>query len=292
MDDDKYFPLVRTRTFFSQLYRYSVYSFEEPKMRLEKGMLIISIDVDVGARKLAIINGGKNDANVSGRFSEYSVGAIEEWAVPLFVNLFNSFEIPVTFAFRGQLTEVCDSNLELLKSCEKHDIGAHGYSHKKFKNLSHDEAENELKLISHGMKRFGIIPRSFVFPRNSIAHLDLLERYGYKCYRGDDLGLCIEKKGQLWNIRPSCSINATTNPRFLKMTLDLCIAKRLPLHVWFHPWNWCVPSGFGKTRESMQRSIYRFFLSLLKYAKQKEKKGVLSVETMLSAAEKAEELNQ
>jgi len=290
---DKYVPLARIRKFLSQLYRFSVYSFEEPKIQLKNGMFIISVDVDVGSKELAIINGGNNDANVSSRFTEYSVGEIEERALPLFVDLFNRFEIPVTFALRGQLTEVRDSILELLlKSSVKHDIGAHGYYHKNFKNLSHDEAENELKLISDGMKKFGIIPRSFVFPRNNVAHLDLLEKYGYKCYRGDDLGLGMEKRGQLCNIRPSYLIDPSTNFKLLKMTINLCIAKRLPFHVWFHSWNWAVHSGFGKTRESMRRSTNRFFLPLLEYAKQKEKSGALSLETMLSAVEKVEELSQ
>jgi hypothetical protein len=288
---NKYVPLMPICKSLSQLYRFSVYFLEKPKMQLKNGMFIISVDVDVGSKELAIINGGNNDANVSSRFSEYSVGEIEEWALPLFVDLFNRFEIPVTFALRGQLTEVCDSILELLlKSSVKHDIGAHGYYHKNFKNLSNDEAENELKLISDGMKGFGIIPRSFVFPRNNVAHLDLLERYGYKCYRGADLGLGIEKKGQLCNIRPSYPIDLSTSFKFLKMTLNLCIARKQSLHVWFHLWNWSCHSGCVRTKESMQRSIYRFFSPLFEYVKQKEKSGVLSLETMLSAAEKVEEL--
>jgi len=170
-------------------------------------MFIISVDVDVGDKELGVINDGKNDANVSSSTSEYLVGAIEERVLPLIVDLFDDFEIPVTFAIRGQLTEVDDSILDLiLHSTVKHDIGAHGYYHRQFVNLSRTEAENELKMISVGMKNFGILPRSFVFPRNSVAHLELLEKYGYECYRGYDLRMCIEKKGQLYNITQACSL--------------------------------------------------------------------------------------
>jgi hypothetical protein len=35
-------------SFFSQLYHFLAYSIKKPKMQLEKGMFIISIDVDVG----------------------------------------------------------------------------------------------------------------------------------------------------------------------------------------------------------------------------------------------------
>jgi len=258
-------------------------------MQLENGMFIISIDVDVGSRELGVINRGENDANVNDRISEYRVGEIEELALPLFVDLFNYFETPVTFAIRGQLTEVDDSILKSLLNCSvKHDIGAHGYYHKRFKNLSHNEAENELNMISVGMKKFGITPRSFVFPRNSVAHLDLLEKYGYKCYRsyGDFMRDCmyIEKQGQLYDIHPSLYIDQGTSFTVLKKILDISTAKELPFHVWFHLWN------FGETKESMQRSINNVFFPVLKYAKKKEKSSLLTFETMLSATEKVEKL--
>jgi peptidoglycan/xylan/chitin deacetylase (PgdA/CDA1 family) len=261
------------------------YSIEKPKMQLEKGMFIISIDVDVGSRQLGIINRGKNDANVNDCISEYQVGELEETVLPLFVETFNDFEIPVTFAIRGQLTEVNDSIIGLLlKSPVKHDIGAHGYYHREFTNLSRNEAENELNMISTGMKKLGIVPRSFVFPKNSVAHLDLLEKYGYKCYRsyGDFKNdrMCIEKQGQLYNIHPSLYIDQGTRFTFLKKILDISIAKKLPFHVWFHLWN------FGETEEAIRRTINKVLAPSFKYAKKKENSGMLTFETMLSATEK------
>lgn len=274
-------------SFFSQLYHFLAYSIKKPKMQLEKGMLIFSIDVDVGSRELGVINRGKNDTNVNKRISEYRVGKIEEAALPSFVETFNDFEIPVTFAIRGQLTEVNDSILKLLlKSSVKHDIGAHGYYHREFKNLSRNEAEKELNMISAGMKKFGIVPRSFVFPVNSVSHLNLLEKYGYKCYRGygDFMNDCmyIEKCGELYNIHPSLYIDQHTSFTFLKKILDISIKKKLPFHVWFHLWN------FGETKESIQRTINNLFIPMFKYAAQKEKSRMLTLETMLSATEKVE----
>lgn len=269
----------------SQTYRYFAYLFKRPKMLLENGMFIISVDVDVGNKELGVINEGKNDVNVSGSTSEYLVGEIEERALPLFVNLFNDFEISVTFAVRGQLTEVSHAVLDLvLHSNVKHDIGAHGYYHKQFINLTHNEAENELEMISVGMKKFGITPRSFVFPRNRVAHLDLLEKHGYKCYRGHDYCMHIEKKGCLYNIHPSLFLGQRISSIFPKKILDISIAKKLPFHIWFHPWN------FGETEESIQRSINKVFIPLLRYAKKKERNGVLTFETMLSTAQKVERM--
>jgi len=258
-------------------------------MQLESGVFIISIDVDVGSRELGVINRGRNDENVHGHFSEYRVGEIEELALPLFVEMFNDFEIPVTFAVRGQLTAVNDSILELLlKSSIKHDIGAHGYYHKKFTKISRNEAENELNMISAGMKKFGIVPRSFVFPRGSVAHLNLLERYGYKCYRGygDLMNDCmyIEKQGQIYNVHPSLYLDQGTRPIFLRNILDISISRKLPFHVWFHLWN------FGETKEAMQKFVKKVFFPFFSYAKRKERSGAVSFETMVSAAEKVEKL--
>ena len=269
----------------SQLYRFLVYSIRRSKMQLRNGMLIISIDLDVGSKELGIINKGKNDANISRYSSEYLIGEIEEQALPLFVDLFNHFEIPVTFAIRGQLVEVHDSVLEiLLKSPVKHDIGAHGYYHKEIKNLSNNEAENELRMILVGMKKVGIIPRSFVFPRNCVAHLELLEKYGYKCYRGYERCMCIEKKGRLYNVHPSLCLGQSTSPRIVKRILDVCIAKKLPFHVWFHLWN------FGKTTESTQKNINKQLFPILEYARRKVRSGTLTFETMCSATEKIDKV--
>ena len=276
-------------SFLSQLYHYLAYKVKKPKMQLENGMFIISIDIDVGSKELGVINKGENDTNVNKYISEYSIGEIEEQALPLFIDLFDSFKIPVTFAMRGQLTEVDDSILKLLrKSSIKHDIGAHGYYHRHFKKLSHNEAENELNMISVSMKKLGIIPRSFVFPNNSVAHLNLLEKYGYKCYRsyGDFMKDCmyIEKWGQLYDVHPSLYLNHSINTIFPKKIVDIAVTKKLPFHIWFHLWN------FGESSKSIQKNIRRMLLPLLSYAKRKEKSGELTFETMLSAAEVVETL--
>jgi peptidoglycan/xylan/chitin deacetylase (PgdA/CDA1 family) len=253
-------------------------------MRFENGMFIVSVDVDVGCKLVGEINKGKNDINVHDHLSESVVGEIEELALPLFIRFFDDLEIPVTFALRGQLTEVKRAPILelLLQSSVEHDIGSHGYYHTSFANLSKARADMELGMISVGMKALGITPRSFVFPRNHVAHLCLLEKHGYKCYRdngGSTLdGMYVERRGQLYDIHPSFYLGQSVNPIFLNKIVDIAIKKKLPFHVWFHPWN------FGETRESIERSISRVFVPLFMYAKEKQKKGLLTFETMLSAA--------
>jgi len=138
------------------------------------------------------------------------------------------------------------------------------------------------------MKEHGVIPRTFIFPRNCIAHLDLLEKYKYTCYRGygDFVKDCmyIEKQGRLFNVHPSLYLDRSIGYMFLKKILDLAIAKKLPFHIWFHLWN------FGETKGSINRTINRVFSPLLKYVKKKQKSGLLDVETMLSATGRVEQM--
>ncbi|MCJ7561332.1 polysaccharide deacetylase family protein [Candidatus Bathyarchaeota archaeon] len=280
----------REFVYLSQIYHLLRFKLEKPKMQLENGILIISIDIDVGKAELGELNKGKNDANVNFHLSEYDIGKIEETALPLFLQTFNRFGIPVTFAIRGQLTEVNDSILTLLlDSPVRHDLGGHGYFHREFTTLSYDEAEEELLMLSSGLKKLGIFPRSFVFPRNKIAHLDLVGKYGFKCYRsrGGFMKDCmkIERHDGLLDVHPSLYIDKNTKFLFLKKMLDISIAGKLPFHIWFHLWN------FGETKESMQKIISKIFVPTFRYVEKMEKTGMLTSETMLSAAEKTRQLS-
>ncbi len=266
----------------SQFLHLADFVIRHPKMQFEKGSLITSIDVDVGSSVVGDTNKGKNDINVHEYLTENRVGEIEEKTIPSLIEFFDCLEIPVTFAVRGQLTEIQDSVLELLlESPVKHDIAAHGYYHRTFTSISTLEARHELELISFGMKKLNINPKSFVFPVNKVAHLPLLEKFGYECYRGEGgLGkdaMCIQKEGRLYDIRPSFYLGVTFNPLFLNKIIDISIKNRLPFHLWFHP------SDIYDTREgSARRKIHRVLLPIYRYAKNKEKRGELNFETMHS----------
>lgn len=250
-----------------------------------RGTLVISIDVDVGNHILGRINNGRNDRNVHDSLSEYTVGLIEELSCPVLVDIFEELEMPVTFALRGQLLDNDPSLVRrLLRSRVKFDIGAHGYYHREFRKLSRGEAELELKMISTGMKNFGLAPRSFVFPKNSIAHLDLIRKYGYLCYRGiggfTRDGTYVEKVAELYDVHPGLFVTRHAVLSCLRKILDECILGSVPLHVWFHPKD--LGSDFRSIRHA-SRTVFRPFFE---YADKKRHEGALAVETMVSMAEK------
>lgn len=69
------------------------------------------------------------------------------------------------------------------------EIGAHSLSHVIFGDpgTPRQRAEEELRLCQSIAQELGIELKSFVFPRNSVDHLDALSQAGFKCYRSPDL---------------------------------------------------------------------------------------------------------
>lgn len=272
-------------SFFSESLHYFTLFCKKSTTKLDRAALIFSIDVDVGSGKLGEKNEGKIDHNINDRLPESVVGKIEEQAFPILLQAFDDLEVPATFAIRGQLTEVDNFIFDLLfDSSTKHDIGAHGYSHREFTSLRISEADKELEMISNQMKKLAIIPKSFIFPKNKIAHLPLLEKWGYLCYRGkgDFLRdtMNVRKIGNLYNIQPSLFIGWSSSVFFLKRIVNIAIEHRTPLHLWCHPWN------FGNKPEAARKYMNNVLTPLLIYAKKKQKVGVLEFETMRSTAEK------
>ncbi len=272
---------------FSPIFHFTLFGLRRQVVQFENGMFITSIDVDVGNEKLGLLNRGRYDRDISDHDSERFVGEVEQRNLPLLFNLFEDFEIPVTIAFRGQLFDVDASFPKLvIGSSIRHDIGSHGYYHRAFTSLSHEEADEELKMTSIAMKKYGVIPRSFIFPKNMIAHLDLLKEYGYTCYRG--LGGFLRDGtyigtdyGGLYNIHPSFFMDSINDSSFVKRIVDTCSRRKLPFHVWFHP------RDVGDTKEQAKKRIKRTLSPLLKHVKRKERAGVLTLETMFSATNKA-----
>jgi peptidoglycan/xylan/chitin deacetylase (PgdA/CDA1 family) len=283
--------------FPSEFIHYVAFSCKRPLSQFDAASLIVSIDVDVGSPELGLKNRGRNDRNVKRALAltEHAVGKIEEQVVPLLLKVFDELELPVTFALRGQLTEIENSIINLiLESNTRHEIAAHGYSHKVFTEMSGDEAEGELRRVSTGMNKFGITPRSFVFPKNQISYLRLLERYGYLCYRGWGNflmdGMYVRKCGNLFDIHPSLFLQFY-NSIFSKKIIDLAVKYRAPIHVWFHPcdvlfWN------VRNSPEVAAERITKVLLPLIEHARKKKNQGLLKFETMLSITEEYQRIEK
>ncbi len=79
------------------------------------------------------------------------------------------------------------SLVEKIRACRvPQEIGSHSFSHVIFSDpgCSRDTAASELAACVNAAHEIGIEPRVFAFPRNGVAHLDLLREFGFECYRG------------------------------------------------------------------------------------------------------------
>lgn len=268
----------------SQLIHILDFSVRKPTNSFDKGILTFSIDIDIGSAAL-----GKMDRTKK-RHRRYAIGKIEEQCIPLFVDAFETYGVPVTFAIRGELCDVIGSSFidTILDSIIPHDVGAHGYTHRSFTLLSASEAEDELYKIKIGLEKFGLKPKSFVFPRNLVSHIDLLERFEYKCYREQggliSDSMIVEKKGELYNIHPSLYFDEYTNQLFIKKILDIAILNSSLFHLWFHLWN------FGFDYKSVKMNIEKSLIPFLDYAEKKVENNELATETMLSLTKKMEKM--
>lgn len=63
-----------------------------------------------------------------------------------------------------------------------HEIGAHGFSHA-FLDAGREVARAEMAAVAEAGKSLGLELRSFVYPRNIVAHTDELPGAGFTCYR-------------------------------------------------------------------------------------------------------------
>lgn len=69
-----------------------------------------------------------------------------------------------------------------------HDIGSHGFSHLYFPQTDREQLRADLQAARRIHDTHGLDFTSFVFPRNQVAHLDLLAEAGLEVFRGDDVG--------------------------------------------------------------------------------------------------------
>ncbi len=98
------------------------------------------------------------------------------------------YEDPYTDINRDPLFYGRDIIEKVLSSSVNHEIGYHSFSHVVFTEISRELAEGEVREAKKIEKEWGIKFKSFVFPRNEIAHIDVLKENGFKIYRGENLG--------------------------------------------------------------------------------------------------------
>lgn len=169
--------------------------------------------------------------------------------------------------------------VEKIRACPvPQEIGCHSFSHVIFGDggCSAATAESEVAACVGLAREMGIELRSFAFPRNRVAHLDVLRRHGFRCYRGpgprwyerdEDVGP-LGRLAHLWDVLlaappptvlPERDVSGLWNipgsmiyfpmhgvRRWIPVSrrvkralkgLDTAARSRRVFHLWFHPTN-------------------------------------------------------
>jgi hypothetical protein len=78
-----------------------------------------------------------------------------------------------------------DDLVSMVQSDEvDHEIAGHSFSHTPYTELSEEEARKDIQNLIDVAENKGYELTSFVFPKNQIAHLEILAEYGLSVYRG------------------------------------------------------------------------------------------------------------
>jgi peptidoglycan/xylan/chitin deacetylase (PgdA/CDA1 family) len=73
----------------------------------------------------------------------------------------------------------------LIEKGQRSEIAFHGYTHRSISELSRREVIEEIEEYSRLAARRGIFPKTVIFPRNRIGHLDIFRQFGFTAYRAD-----------------------------------------------------------------------------------------------------------
>jgi peptidoglycan/xylan/chitin deacetylase (PgdA/CDA1 family) len=204
---------------------------------------------------------------------------------------------------------------DLMNSSVKHDIGSHSYNHIVFSwdNCTKQIAEEDIKQTVECANEYGLKMNSFVYPRNGIAHKEVLKENGYTNYRGIDktfydnyptfLVKAIRQLEAFYPFTPS-TLKATKDTTGLieipgsmlfrvphlgfkskasvntlvkraKKGIDKAIKNKEIFHLWFHPFNFAF-----KTEEH-----FNGLKEILEKVAAEQAKGNLEVQTMQDIAE-------
>ena len=166
--------------------------------------------------------------------------------------------------------------VEQIQNCKvPQEFGCHGFSHMIVgdSGCSRECFESEIRACLKQAKMRGIKLRSFIFPRNSVGHLDVLAENGFIAFRGVApswyagfsgplcrLARLVDNmlpvpppvttpkgEGILWDLPASYFYLhrdgwAKAIPRFVsvrkaKLGLERALQRRAMFHLWFHPFN-------------------------------------------------------
>ncbi len=89
--------------------------------------------------------------------------------------------------------------IDLIRRCPtKQEIGSHSFSHVIFTSCGRATAEDEVDASLAAARQAGIEVTAFVFPRNRLAHLDVIAQRGFRIFRSPEPSWHEQAKRRGW----------------------------------------------------------------------------------------------
>lgn len=130
---------------------------------------------------------------------------LERTIVARLLAMFRTHELPVTWAIVSRLLDdshgfdglrgdsSCWYAPDLIEAIREdpvdHEIATHGYGHIYFGESSAEEVRRDLLQAKAVHEDLGLAFSSLVFPRNQVAHLDIVAEVGVEVFRSQDAGV-------------------------------------------------------------------------------------------------------
>jgi peptidoglycan/xylan/chitin deacetylase (PgdA/CDA1 family) len=170
----------------------------------------------------------------------------------------------------------------ILESPVGHEIGTHSFSHAKFTPECSDPmlVRREIEESAKAMQRFGLSPRSLVYPRNNRVHtyLDLLAELSITAVRKRDeqfrLSYPERTPSGVYKFYESMILRTAKHYDYLdkvKIFMAKAAERHAVFHLWFHP--------------SEPASVFENeFLRIIQYIDSQRKAGLVWIATMADIA--------
>jgi peptidoglycan/xylan/chitin deacetylase (PgdA/CDA1 family) len=134
----------------------------------------------------------------------------------------------------------------ILDSPVGHELGTHSFSHIDFSPSCSDPAlvRREIEASATAMRRFGITPRSLVYPFNRMGHayLDLLSEFAITSVRHRDQCVTLSYPERtpsgVYKLYESMHLRRPTRYDYLdkvELFMAKAVERRAVFHLWFHP---------------------------------------------------------
>lgn len=301
-----------SQIFFAVLIVYNVVTSMSNKS-MKKGVFCFSLDVELlwGKRDLDyenLIPSVKKEREIIGKLLE----------------LCKNYRISFTWAVVGKLFQnnanLLWSGVDIINNIKKtglQEIASHSLSHSAFGDSSYTKeiAQREIKQCLELAKKMNIKLKSFVFPKNSIGHLDILKGNGFIAFRGKQSNILPEenplhrtvKALDLFTpfsppvfdqyMRDQGIVNIPASLHFLsnrgirkfipkgvrlekaKKGIDKAIRERKIFHLWTHPLDIVDQNG----------ELFDELKQIIEYVVEKRDRKLLNIKTMEGIAESCHE---